>query len=188
MSAIVPRAALSLVLLTGCSAFKESTDDATDLSTTDLSTISCTGTALKAHQLLGQAGNDSYEADLAPLAAGGMGLVWELAANRMRIPLVALAVRVTGEIDVRGTMCVDSALPVGFQRMDMHISLQTADDVDEAKRTDLLELAEHCCVVLQTLRAGVPVNMHIEDVALNRDAASVPGRATTHEAQALQQS
>jgi len=38
---------------------------------------SCTGTALRAHQPLGEAGDDSYEASLAPLAGGGAAVVWE---------------------------------------------------------------------------------------------------------------
>jgi hypothetical protein len=64
---------------------------------------------------------------------------------------------VDADVDVRGTLLVDRSVPIGFQGMRCRVHLQPADDADPAKVQMLLAAAEHSCVVMQTLRQGVPV-------------------------------
>lgn len=78
-------------------------------------------------------------------------------AERLGVGLLDLEVDVTGEIDVRGTLQVDRAVPVGFQRMRCAVSLHAAEGTDPVVVRRLVAAAEQCCVNLQTLRAGVPV-------------------------------
>ena len=112
-------------------------------------------------------GGDSDEAVpgdvLAAALASCIDSTIRIIANRMRIPLVALTIRASAEVDVRGTLCVDPNVPVAFQRMSLHISIQAEQGVEESKIKFLLQLAESCCVVLQTLRNGLPVAVSIEN-------------------------
>ncbi|HKI96141.1 MAG TPA: OsmC family protein [Gemmatimonadales bacterium] len=80
-----------------------------------------------------------------------------LIANRWGVTLTTLAVRVESDVDVRGTLMVDPSVPVGFQRMRCAVTLETAPGTPPEMRDKLFAAGEHCCVNLQTLRAGVPV-------------------------------
>ncbi|HEX9039143.1 MAG TPA: OsmC family protein [Ktedonobacterales bacterium] len=82
-------------------------------------------------------------------------------ANRLAITLVALEVDVTAEVDVRGTLVVDRATPVGFQTMRSHVTIQAAEGTDPGLVEKLLAAAEYSCVNLQTLRAGVAVELGV---------------------------
>jgi uncharacterized OsmC-like protein len=70
---------------------------------------------------------------------------------------VAGTVRAEGDLDFRGTLGVDKEAPVGFQAIRLRFDLDT-DAPDEQVAT-LVRLTERYCVVFQTLRAGVPVEM-----------------------------
>jgi organic hydroperoxide reductase OsmC/OhrA len=52
---------------------------------------------------------------------------------------------------------VDAGVPVGFQGIDASVRLDPAPGTDPAQFDKLAAAAERCCVVLQTLRGGVPV-------------------------------
>ncbi len=80
-------------------------------------------------------------------------------ADRLRVGLTRLAVTVTAEVDVRGTLLVDASVPVGFQRINVNVDLALSDDAPASAASTLLGLAEHSCVVLDTLRKGVDVRM-----------------------------
>jgi uncharacterized OsmC-like protein len=80
-------------------------------------------------------------------------------ANRLDITLTSLEVEVTADVDVRGTLVVDRQVPVAFQRMRCRISLLVAEGSDPKVVEQLLTASEYSCVNLQTLRAGVPVEM-----------------------------
>ncbi len=69
------------------------------------------------------------------------------------------AVSARAEVDVRGTLLVDRNVPVGFQKMQCEVRLEPAANVPPEKMRMLLAAAEHSCVVLQTLRSGVQVQM-----------------------------
>jgi uncharacterized OsmC-like protein len=85
-----------------------------------------------------------------------------IAANLAGIRLVALSVDVRGWVDVRGTMGIDPAAPVGFQSIECTVRLQAAPGTDqEALRRMLIE-AEQRAVVLATLRGTLPIHIRIE--------------------------
>jgi len=66
-------------------------------------------------------------------------------------------VRAEGELDVRGTLGVAKDAPVGFRRIRLAFDFDT--DADAEQRRKLIELTERYCVVYQTLRGGVPVEV-----------------------------
>ena len=63
------------------------------------------------------------------------------------------SVRAEGDLDFRGTLGVDKAVPVGFTDIRLVFSLDT--EASEEELATLLRLTERYCVVLQTL-AGSP--------------------------------
>jgi uncharacterized OsmC-like protein len=60
-----------------------------------------------------------------------------------------VSVEVDGTLDLRGTMGVDESVPVGFDGIDLHVTVD--GDVDEETRAALEEYTERYCVVYQTL-------------------------------------
>jgi uncharacterized OsmC-like protein len=84
-----------------------------------------------------------------------------MVASRLEVPIRSLEVAVDADLDVRGTLLVDRSVPVGFQRMQCRVHLQPADSADPAKVQMLVAAAEHSCVVLQTLRKGVPIEARV---------------------------
>lgn len=84
-----------------------------------------------------------------------------MVADRLQIRIEALEVAVSAEVDVRGALLVDRSAQVGFQHMQCRLRLRPAGDPDSAKLQMLLAAAEHSCVVLQTLRTGVPVETRV---------------------------
>jgi uncharacterized OsmC-like protein len=78
-------------------------------------------------------------------------------ASRMGIALKVLAVDVRAFADVRGCLMVDRQVPVGFQRIDVDVLIETEVDTDPAQVSRLTSVAERCCVVLQTLRGDIAV-------------------------------
>jgi uncharacterized OsmC-like protein len=80
-----------------------------------------------------------------------------MVADLLGIDLLDLAVEATGTLDVRGTLDLDRAARVGFERMTCDARVR----VPAGTRQHLVELlrahAERSCVNLDTLRQGVPV-------------------------------
>jgi uncharacterized OsmC-like protein len=85
-------------------------------------------------------------------------------ADRLGIRLTSLEVDVTAEVDVRGTLIVDRTVPVGFQKMRVHVDVQAAEGTEPKLMKKLLAAAEHSCVVLQTLRSGVSVETSVSGI------------------------
>lgn len=88
-------------------------------------------------------------------------------ANALRVELQALAVEAVGEVDVRGALYVSPDVPVGFQRFRVKVFLRAAPGTDPARLERVVAGAEHSCVVLQTLRRGVPVEMEVDAAPLS---------------------
>ncbi len=88
-------------------------------------------------------------------------------AGQLRVEIRTLEVSVAGDIDIRGTLCVSQEVPVGFQHMTVSVRLELGPDTQPRMKDKLLAAAEHCCVVLQTLRQGVPVTI---DLTADADA------------------
>lgn len=85
-----------------------------------------------------------------------------LIANRFNIHLKVLEVDVSADVDLRGTLVVEREVPVGFQSMECHIHIQGKKGTDPKHIQELLKAAEYSCVVIQTLRSGVPVEVEID--------------------------
>jgi len=78
-----------------------------------------------------------------------------LIANRLRIEIFSIEIKVTADVDVRGTLCLDPKVPVAFQKMHLstHIDLPLATNAKLINA--LFQSAESCCVVFQTLRSAL---------------------------------
>jgi uncharacterized OsmC-like protein len=79
-------------------------------------------------------------------------------ADLLRVQLDELEVEVTGDLDVRGTLDVDRSVAVGFQRLALAIRARPAPETPQGRIDRLAVAAEQACVVLDTLRRGVPVD------------------------------
>lgn len=73
-------------------------------------------------------------------------------ANRMGVPINRLSVDVEAKVDVRGTLLVDKAVPVGFQQMTICVDIDVPGVVTKQQVERLVSAAEHSCVVLQTIK------------------------------------
>lgn len=80
-----------------------------------------------------------------------------MVANLLGVELLALEVRVSAEVDVRGAMALDAAVPVGFQSMRCEVQLQAKEGTPPELLEKLRVAAERCCVVQQTLKSPPPV-------------------------------
>ena len=88
-------------------------------------------------------------------------------ANAVRVELQTLRVEVAGEVDVRGCLFVSPDVPARFQHFKVKVFVRAAPGTNAGRLERLLATAERSCVVMQTIRAGVPVSVEY-------DAASLP--------------
>jgi uncharacterized OsmC-like protein len=108
------------------------------------------------------------------LACSGDMLLQALAACAgvtMRAVATSMGITTSGHIDVegdldfRGTLGVDKTAPVGFRALRLRFDRVTTSSTDggaaiEAeKRAKLFQLTERYCVVAQTLKAGVALEV-----------------------------
>lgn len=80
-----------------------------------------------------------------------------MVADHLGVRIARLSVHVTGEVDCRGCLAIDPSVPVGFRSIDVTVNMTTADGADAQMVQLLRDTAERLCVVLDTLRRGVPV-------------------------------
>jgi uncharacterized OsmC-like protein len=83
------------------------------------------------------------------------GVTLSAVATSLGIPVEAATLRAEGDLDFRGTLGVSKEAPVGFKNIRLEIDLQSSASAEQ--REKLLELTERYCVVLQTLKAALPV-------------------------------
>lgn len=83
-------------------------------------------------------------------------------SNNLRIPLESLDVDVQADCDVRGTLLVDPSVRVGFNTMRVRVKAVPGPGVSPKQVEGLVQLAEQCCVVLQTVKNGVDVALELE--------------------------
>lgn len=87
-----------------------------------------------------------------------------MVANVLGVELEALAVRVTGTVDLRGTLGLDPQVPVGFQDLRCEVRLRARAGTPLPLLRKLQAAAERCCVVGQTLKAPPAVQtVFVED-------------------------
>lgn len=111
-----------------------------------------------AHPAVGGDGDVPCSADLllAALAACQETTVRMVAAN-MGIELEELEVSAEGDWDPRGTLAMGREFPVGLTAVRAHTRVVVRGDERGERAERLLRSAERYCVVLDTLRRGVPV-------------------------------
>ena len=94
----------------------------------------------------------------AALASCMDGMV-RMVADIMAIHLTDVSVEVIGDVDVRGTMAIEPSAPIGFRSMQCAVHIQAPAGTEQRQINALRATAERLCVNLQTLRAGVPVDV-----------------------------
>lgn len=125
--------------------------------------LSCsvqTGQAMVAaglHPSTGGDGTLACSGDLllqALVACAGVTLA-AVATNRGL--LIQGNIQASGELDVRGTLGIDPLVPVGFRSIALSFDLRS--ELSAELVTDLVQTTEKYCVVLQTLRSALPIEV-----------------------------
>ena len=83
--------------------------------------------------------------------------VLRMVANLCGVELLNVRTEVADDVDLRGTLMVDPDVQVGFRSIRCEAELTPAPGSDPRQVERMIEIAERCCVVLATLRNGVPV-------------------------------
>jgi uncharacterized OsmC-like protein len=87
------------------------------------------------------------------------GVTLNSVATAFGIEVRSGRVEAEGVIDFRGTLGVDRDASVGFERIHVRFHLDT--DAPKEQLDKLLSVTERYCVVLQTIRKGVPADAEI---------------------------
>ncbi len=105
----------------------------------------------EAHKGVGGAGAGACSGDLllGALAACAQ-ITCQMVAAAMGIATDRIAVTVEGDMDLRGTLGIDKAVPVGFETIRVDFDIDAPDATAEQLR-GLREKTEQYCVVMQTL-------------------------------------
>lgn len=105
----------------------------------------------EAHKGVGGAGAGACSGDLllGALAACAQ-ITCQMVAAAMGIATDRIAVTVEGDLDLRGTLGIDKAAPVGFETIRVDFDIDAPDATAEQLR-GLREKTEQYCVVMQTL-------------------------------------
>ena len=112
------------------------------------------------HPATGGSGLQACSGDmLLEALAACAGVTLRAVATSLEIPVRGGTVQVEGDLDFRGTLGVSKEAEVGFQVIRLRFELDT--DASQEQLATLLKLTERYCVVLQTLKAPVPVNASI---------------------------
>jgi uncharacterized OsmC-like protein len=111
-----------------------------------------------AHAAVGGDGDVPCSGDLllGALAACQETTIRMVAAN-MGIELQSLQVEIEADWDARGTLAMGD-YPIGLTAIRCKTNVRVPDDVRGERADRLLRSAEKYCVVLSTLRSGVPVD------------------------------
>jgi uncharacterized OsmC-like protein len=118
--------------------------------------VSCkveTGKALVSAGLHPAAGGDGRNACSGDMLLEALvacaGVTLNAVATALGIALRDATLEAEGDLDVRGTLGMSKEVPVGLQRIRLHIALDT--DASDEQLDTLLRLTERYCVVYQTL-------------------------------------
>src|SRR5438445_13428467 len=110
-----------------------------------------------AHAGVGGAGDVPCSGDLLLGAlAACQETTLRMVAASMGIELESLEIVVEGDWDPRGTLAM-GPYPIGLTAIRCQTTVRVADDLRGERSERLLRSAEKYCVVLNTLRQGVPV-------------------------------
>jgi uncharacterized OsmC-like protein len=85
------------------------------------------------------------------------GVTLKAVATALQIDLKDARLTAEGDLDFRGTLGVAKDAPVGFREIRLKFDLDTEAPQEQVKK--LLELTERYCVVMQTIRNPVAVQV-----------------------------
>ncbi len=85
------------------------------------------------------------------------GVTLSAVATAIGVEISDGVIRAEGDLDFRGTLGVDSQVPVGFVSVRLIFDLNTTATDEQLQ--SLLKLTERYCVVYQTISKGVPVSV-----------------------------
>lgn len=88
------------------------------------------------------------------------GVTLNAVATAMEIHLRHAEVCVEGDLDFRGTLGVSKEVPAGFTKIRLRFHLDT--DADDETIATLLKLTERYCVVYQTLKAPMEIDVNCQ--------------------------
>jgi uncharacterized OsmC-like protein len=88
---------------------------------------------------------------------GCAGVTLRAVATALGIQLRDATIRAEGDLDFRGTLGVSKDVAVGFQQIRLHFHLDT--NASEEQLATLLRLTERYCVVYQTLKHPVKIDV-----------------------------
>jgi uncharacterized OsmC-like protein len=94
-----------------------------------------------------------------------------IVANRIGLILTSVEVSVTAEIDVRGTLCLQREVPVGFQAMHLSVLIGARAGTSQKLISALFLGAERSCVILQTLKSSLHITTQFESNILEAQKA-----------------
>jgi uncharacterized OsmC-like protein len=77
------------------------------------------------------------------------GVTLKAVATALEVPLRGGTVKAEGDLDMRGTLGVDKAAPVGFR--EIRLAFELDSDATPEQLDTLMKLTERYCVVFQTL-------------------------------------
>ena len=106
----------------------------------------------EAHKGVGGAGAGACSGDLllGALAACAQ-ITCQMVAAAMGIPTERIEVTAEGDLDLRGTLGISKDVPVGFEKIRIHLDIVAPKATPEQLRS-LREKTEQYCVVMQTLK------------------------------------
>ena len=87
------------------------------------------------------------------------GVTFKAVATALNIDIQSASVDAEGDLDFRGTLGVDKTAPVGFTSIRLKFNIQS--NASEEQIQTLTKLTERYCVVYQTLKQGVNLNLKI---------------------------
>lgn len=116
-----------------------------------------------AHPAVGGTGDVSCSGDLllGALAACQETTLRMVAGANLGIELESLHVAIEGDWDARGTLAMGD-FPIGLTGIRCRTTVAVRGDVGGERAGRLLKSAEKYCVVLNTLRGGVPIKSTFE--------------------------
>jgi uncharacterized OsmC-like protein len=93
------------------------------------------------------------------------GVTLRSVATAKNIQLRGGTIQAEGDLDFRGTLGVDRAVPVGFKNIRLRFDLDA--DTTPEELASLQKLTERYCVVYQTLASGIKpeIDFHVKEEA-----------------------
>jgi uncharacterized OsmC-like protein len=105
----------------------------------------------QAHAGVGGPGTAACSGDLLLGALAACAQVtYQMVSTAMGVPVASVHVEVEGDLDLRGTLGIDQAAPVGFSAIRLRFDVDAPEATPE-QLASVLEKTERYCVVLQTL-------------------------------------